>query len=179
MIRRTAATPALLFPVALLCILFLAGPQEAGAQVKPEPLAENANWKSHSYVSDGSKVCYMHAKPGKSEGNYKRRGAPNIMVTRRQGTRTTEEVSVTSGYPYPEGKPVKVTIDGRRFNFDLTHGEHAWVSDEEADATLVKAMIRGRELKVRGVSLKNTYSEDTYSLIGFTKIHDAIVRACP
>ena len=178
MIRRIAVTPALLVP-AFLCISLLAGPQDAGAQVKPEPLAENSNWRSHSYVSDGSKVCYMHAKPAKSTGNYKRRGTPNIMVTRRRGSRTTEEVSVTSGYPYPEGKPVKVTIDGRNFNFDLTHGEHAWVSDEEADSTVVKAMIRGRELKVRGVSLKNTYSEDSYSLIGFTKIHDSIVRACP
>ena len=178
MIRRIAKAPALLF-AAFLCVPLLAGPQGADAQVKPEPLAENANWKSHSYVSDGSKVCYMHAKPQKSAGNFKRRGAPNIMVTRRQGSRTTEEVSVTSGYPYPDSKPVRVTIDGRRFNFDLTHEEHAWVSDEQEDATVVKAMIRGRELKVRGVSLKDTYSEDTYSLIGFTKIHDAIVRACP
>ena len=178
MIGRIAAAPALLFSAAL-AVSLLAGPQGADAQMKPEPLAEHPNWKSHTYVGDGSKVCYMHAKPAQSTGNYKRRGVPNIMVTRRQGSRTTEEVSVTSGYPYPDGKPVKVTIDGRRFNFDLIHGEHAWVSDEETDATVVKAMIRGRELKVRGVSLKNTFSEDTYSLIGFTKIHDAIVRACP
>ena len=178
MIRRIAKAPALLF-AAFLCVALLAGAEQGHAQVKPEPLAENANWKSHTYVSDGSKVCYMHAKPAKSTGNYKRRGAPNLMVTRRQGSRTTEEVSVTSGYPYPEGKAVKVTIDGRRYNFDLTHAEHAWVSDEEDDATVVKAMIRGRELKVRGVSLKDTFSEDTYSLIGFTKIHDAIIRACP
>ena len=155
------------------------GLQGADAQVKPELLAENANWKAHSFVRDGNRVCYMHAKPAKSTGDYKRRGAPNVMVTRRQGTRTTEEVSVTSGYPYPEEKPVKVTIDGRQYDFDLTHGEHAWVSDESADATLVRAMIRGREFRVRGVSLKGTYSEDSYSLIGFTKIHDAIVKACP
>ena len=143
MIRRIAKAPALSF-AAFLCIALLAGAERSHAQVKPEPLAENANWKSHTYVSDGSKVCYMHAKPAKSTGNYKRRGAPNIMVTRRQGSRTTEEVSVTSGYPYPEDKAVRVTIDGRRYNFDLTHGEHAWVSDEEDDATVVKAMIRGQ-----------------------------------
>ena len=178
MIRRIAATPALLLS-AVLCVSLLFGPHGAEAQVKPEPLAENAHWRAHTYVRDGTKVCYMHSKPTKSQGNYKRRGAPNVMVTRRQGSRTTEEVSVTSGYPYPEGKAVKVTIDGRQFNFDLTHGENAWVRDEAADATVVKAMIRGREMKVRGVSLKNTYSEDSYSLIGFTKIHDAIARACP
>ena len=153
MIRRIAVTPALLFS-AVLCVSLLAGPLGAEAQVKPEPLAENAHWKAHSYMRDGTKVCYMHSKPTRSKGTYKRRGAPNVMVTRRQGSRTTEEVSVTSGYPYPEGKAVKVTIDGRQFNFDLTHGEHAWVSDEAADATVVKAMICGREFKVRGVSLK-------------------------
>ena len=178
MIGRTSAKTAFLVP-ALLCAALLAGPQGADAQVKPEPLASNATWKAHSFVRDGGKVCYMHAKPASSKGNFKRRGAPNVMVTRRQGSRTTEEVSVTSGYPYPDGKAVRVTIDGRRFDFDLTHGEHAWVNDEAADATVVKAMIRGRALKVRGVSLKNTYSEDTYSLIGFTKIHNAIRKACP
>ena len=178
MIGRIAAWMAFLFP-ALLCASLLAEPQGAAAQVKPEPLASNENWKAHSFVRDGNKVCYMHAKPAKSKGNYKRRGAPNVMVTRRQGSRTTEEVSVTSGYPYPEGKAVRVTIDGRRFNFNLTHNEHAWMDDEAGDATVVEAMVRGRELMVRGVSLKNTYSEDTYSLIGFTKIHDALARACP
>ena len=178
MIGRIAVKPALLFSAALSVALF-ANLAATDAQVKPEPLASNANWQAHSFVRDGNKVCYMHAKPAQSKGNYTRRGAPNVMVTRRQGSTTTEEVSVTSGYPYPEDKPVKVTIDGRRYNFDLTHGEHAWVREEEADATIVRAMIRGREFKVRGVSLKGTYSEDSYSLIGFTKIHDAIVAACP
>ena len=178
MIARFAVRPALFF-LAVLCAALFADLPVTEAQVKPEALASNAQWQAHSFVRDGNKVCYMHAKPTKSKGNYSRRGAPNVMVTRRLGSRTTEEVSVTSGYPYPEDKPVKVTIDGRRYNFDLTHGEHAWVSAEEADATLVRAMVRGRELKVRGVSLKGTYSEDSYSLIGFTKIHDAIVAACP
>lgn len=178
MTGRISAWTALLFP-ALLCAFLLADPQWAAAQVKPEPLAANENWRAHSFVGDGNKVCYMHATPARSKGNFTRRGAANVMVTRRQGGRTTEEVSVTSGYPYPEGKPVKVSIDGRSFNFDLTHDEHAWLNDEGGDAAVVRAMIRGRELKVRGVSLKNTYSEDSYSLIGFTKIHDAIVRACP
>ena len=178
MIGRITARMAFLFP-AILCAALLAEPRWADAQPKPEPLAANANWKSHSYISDGNKVCYMHARPANSKGNFKRRGAPNIMVTRRQGSRTTEEVSVSSGYPYPRGKPVKVTIDGRRFNFDVTLGEHAWITDESADVTVIKAMIRGRELMVRGVSLKNTYSEDSYSLIGFTDIHKAIRKACP
>ena len=179
MIRRVAAKLAFLPLMTVLCAALLADFSGAEAQVKPEPLASNANWKAHSFVQDGNKVCYMHAKPVDSKGNYKRRGAPNVMVTRREGSRTTEEVSVTSGYPYPEGKGVKVVIDGRRFDFDLTQGEHAWVVESQMDADVVKAMVRGREMKVSGVSLRGTRSEDTYSLIGFTNIRKAIVAACP
>ena len=179
MIRRIATAPALVF-AAFLCIALLAGAERSHAQVKPEPLADNANWKSHTYVSDGSKVCYMHAKPAKSTGNYKRRGAPNIMVTRRQGSRTTEEVSVTSGYPYPEGKPVKVTIDGRRYNFDLTHEEHAWVRRRGGRRHRRQGHDpRPRAEGARGCRSRTPSPRDTYSLIGFTKIHDAISRACP
>ena len=104
MIGRLNAKTAFLVP-ALLCAALLAGPQGADAQVKPEPLASNATWKAHSFVRDGSRVCYMHAKPANSKGNFKRRGAPNVMVTRRQGSRTTEEVSVTSDTPIPMGRP--------------------------------------------------------------------------
>ena len=176
--RPVAATPKLLFS-AVLCLSLLAGLQGTDAQETREPLAENANWSAHGLVRDGNKICYMYAHPSKSKGDYKRRGVPNVMVALRQGARTTQEVSVTSGYPYPKGKAVKVTIDGRQFNFDLIHREHAWVRDEGADITVVRAMIRGRDMKVRGVSLKNTYSEDSYSLMGFTEIYDAIVEACP
>ena len=117
MIRRIAATPALLV-LAFLCISLLAGPQEADAQVKPEPLAENSNWKSHSYVSDGSKVCYMHAKPAKSTGNYKRRGTPNIMVTRRRGRQDDRRGERDLGIPLSRGEACEG--DHRRAQFSTS-----------------------------------------------------------
>ena len=185
MIERLAART-LLLP-ALCCASLLLAPHAAPAQTLLEQLAENGAWKAYTYVEDGSTVCFMFTKPPKftltnptkEEGNYTRRGEPNVMVTRRKASRTTEEVSVTSGYPYRKDKPVRVEIDGNAFEFDLIHEEHAWVSDAGADAKLVKAMIRGAKMTVRGVSQKGTYSFDSYSLMGFSKTRDAIVQTCP
>ena len=39
-------------------------------------------------------------------------------------------------------------------------------------------MRRGTDMTVRGTSSKNTYSLDTYSLLGFTAAYDAMVEAC-
>lgn len=177
MIERLAART-LLLP-ALCCASLLLAPHAAPAQTLPEQLAENGAWKAYTYVENGSTVCYMYTEPAKEEGNYTRRGEPNVMVTRRKASRTTEEVSVTSGYPYRKGEPVRVKIDGGAFEFDLIHEEHAWASDAGADAKLVKAMIRGAKMTVRGVSQKGTYSLDSYSLMGFSKTRDAIVQTCP
>ena len=177
MIERLAART-LLLP-ALCCASLLLAPHAAPAQTLPEQLAENGAWKAYTYVENGSTVCYMYTEPAKEEGNYTRRGEPNVMVTRRKASRTTEEVSVTSGYPYRKDKPVRVEIDGNAFEFDLIHEEHAWASDAGADAKLVKAMIRGAKMTVRGVSQKGTYSLDSYSLMGFSKTRDAIVQTCP
>lgn len=177
MTERLAARTFLL--PALCCASLLLAPHAAPAQTLPEQLAENGAWKAYTYVEDGSTVCYMYTEPAKEEGNYTRRGEPNVMVTRRQASGTTEEVSVTSGYPYRKGEPVRVKIDGGAFEFDLIHEEHAWASDAGADAKLVKAMIRGAKMTVRGVSQKGTYSLDSYSLMGFSKTRDAIVQTCP
>jgi hypothetical protein len=39
-------------------------------------------------------------------------------------------------------------------------------------------MKRGTDMTVRGTSVKNTYSLDTYSLLGFTAAYKAMIDAC-
>jgi hypothetical protein len=39
-------------------------------------------------------------------------------------------------------------------------------------------MKRGNDMSVRGTSVKDTYSVDTYSLLGFTRADEAMVAAC-
>ena len=162
----------------LIAAFALLNADYANAQT-PAKLMDSGNWLAYTLDDQGSKTCYMYSTPTKSDGNYKRRGDPHAMVTRRQGGKTIEEVSVTAGYPFKEGKAVEVKIDGRPFNFGITHKEHAWANDDKEDRAAVKAMIKGITMSVRGTSQKGTFSVDTYSLKGFTATHNAIVKACP
>lgn len=169
--------PALLsLPILMLALGLSAG--HVSAQT-PVELANNGNWRAYLLEDEGSKTCYMYSQPKKQEGNYTRRGDPYAMVTRRIGTRTVEEVSVTSGYPYNESAKVKVKIDGKQFEFGIMHNEHAWADDDNEDRAVIEAMIKGIDMSVRGTSKKDTFSMDTYSLKGFTATHKAIVNACP
>ena len=151
----------------------------AGGALAQEELGKNGAWVAYTYEEGGKLTCYMYSQPTKKEGNYKKRGDPHAMVTRRRGSAVVEEVSVTSGYPYKEKTKIKVQIDGWGFKFGIVQDEHAWADNADEDKAAVKAMIRGKKLTVRGTSRKDTYSLDTYSLKGFTKTHKAMVKACP
>ncbi|MDA0228784.1 MAG: invasion associated locus B family protein [Proteobacteria bacterium] len=151
----------------------------AGQALAQEELSKNGAWTAFTYKEGGKLTCYMYAQPTKQEGNYTKRSAPNAMITRRRGSVVVEEVSVTSGYPYKDGSPISLQIDGRGFKFGIIQDEHAWANNADEDKVAVQAMIRGSNLTVRGTSRKDSYSLDTYSLKGFSKTHKAIVKACP
>jgi hypothetical protein len=147
----------------------------ASAQT-PEFLGTHRDWNVYAFTEDGQKICYMASEPTKQEGNYTRRGSPAVLVTRRPNPRV-DEVSVQPGYSYLEGSEVEVDIGNRKFAL-FTRGEHAWTKSEEEDQALIEAMKRGSDMTVRGTSTKNTFSLDTYSLLGFTAAYQAMVAAC-
>jgi hypothetical protein len=159
----------------IIVLAFYGNLQQANGQ---KMLSKNGSWASYTYEKGGTLTCYMYTKPVKKTGNYKKRDEPNLMVTRRSPN-AIEEVSITSGYPYKKGVPVKINIDGKKINFRLIENEHAWADSPEQDKAMIKAMIKGNKLVVRGTSRKGTYSQDSYTLKGFTASYKAIVKACP
>ena len=47
-----------------------------------------------------------------------------------------------------------------------------------AIAMIIKAMRAGNTLVVKGTSSRGTLTTDTYSLKGFTAVHNALNKAC-
>ena len=166
----------LFFGITIIIVFMLYGNIEQAKGQKM--LSENGRWASYTYEEGGTLTCYMYTQPIKKTGNYKKRDEPNLMVTRR-GSNAVEEVSITSGYPYKKGVPVKINIDGKKINFSFIENEHAWADSPKQDKAMISAMIKGNKLVVRGTSRKGTYSQDSYSLKGFTASYKAIVKACP
>ena len=145
----------------------------------PQPLGSYRDWHAYTFTGDetNGKICYVASVPTEQEGNYTRRGNPAVLVTRRPGGDGVDEVSVQPGYSYLGGSEVTVKIDDDTFTL-FTQGEHAWARTPEDDRALIEAMKRGRTMEVHGTSTKETFSDDTYSLLGFTRAYETMVEAC-
>jgi hypothetical protein len=161
---------------ALLACLVTLLPTLALAQT-PQFLGTYRDWNVYAFTENDEKICYMASEPKKEEGNYTRRDNPAVLVTRRPGPKVVDEVSVQPGYSYLDDSEVEVAIATNKFQM-FTRGEHAWTKSEDADKALITAMKRGSDMTVRGTSVKNTFSLDTYSLLGFTAAYEAMIAAC-
>jgi hypothetical protein len=172
MTGRTSSVSILL---GLVLLVLTAG--SAAAQ-SPQFLGSFRDWNVYRFEDGDQAICYMASEPKKQEGNYTRRGSPAVLVTRRPGPRAVDEVSVQPGYSYLDGSEVQVEVDRNRRFMLFTRGEHAWTKSEDADQALIRAMRGGTDMTVRGTSTRNTFSLDTYSLLGFTAAYEAMIAAC-
>jgi hypothetical protein len=171
-----------IFPIHLFILVFLAaglfasGPSVARAQ-GIERLGDYGDWSAFQFTENGGKACYMASQPKKAEGEYKKRGDVYAIVTHRPAEKLRDEVSILAGYAYKEGSAVTVAIGDQSFDL-FTQGDGAWAKDKKGDEALVMAMIKGRDMVIKGTSSRGTETIDTYSLNGFTKAYEAIGKAC-
>lgn len=160
--------------VAAVAVLLVAlGANTASAQ---QFNSTHGDWNVYTIMQKGKKVCYMASSPKKKKGNYTKRGEPYLLVTGID--KNVDEVSVSSGYGYKVGVEVSAVVDNKNTYKMFTKGELAWAYDTKQDQEMIAAMKKGSNIKIRGTSTKGTYSEDSYSLSGFSKAYDKIKSVC-
>lgn len=160
--------------LAALLAATLAAPALAAA---PRFVGTFQDWNVYTVDNQGGLLCYAASEPKKEEGNYTRRGSPAVIVAKLPGDAPNEQVSAQPGYSFKDGSSAEVTIDDRSFRM-FTRGEHAWASTAADDDAIIGAMKKGKTMKVRGTSTRDTWSLDTYSLNGFTAAYNAMRDAC-
>ncbi len=159
---------------ALLVLALAVAPAQAQGTKR---LGDFGDWSAFEFAESGKAACYMVSYPTKAEGDYKKRGETHAVVTHRPAENRRDEVSFVAGYTYKNDSEVKITI-GRRSHKLFTQGDGAWTPNAKSDKALVKAMIRGQTMVVKGVSSRGTKTTDTYSLTGCAKAYAAINKAC-
>ncbi|MDX2142753.1 MAG: invasion associated locus B family protein [Rhodospirillaceae bacterium] len=140
-------------------------------------ISTHGKWTAYSFQEDGQAVCYMAAKPIKSEGAYKARGEVLLMVTHRPAEKANDVLSLVAGYAYKQDTDATVQVGSRKFDL-FTFNDRAWARDGATDKALVAAMTKGKSMTVRGSSSRGTLTTDTFSLQGFTAAYKAIGTAC-
>ena len=157
-------------------LILALGIAQAAAQ-EPSLVKTFEKWSVYTVQGSGGKTCFMASDPSNQDGNFKTRDAPSLMVARLPGRPPAEQVSMQPGYTFQAGSKVNARIDGRPFQM-FTQGGHAWAQTAGDDRAMIDAMRRGSRISLRGTSTRGTYSEDTYSLAGFTAAFEAMRNAC-
>jgi len=149
----------------------------SGVAIAQTVLGTHGKWEALTEKEGGKPVCYMGSMPTKATGKYKKRGDSYVLITHRPGDKSTNVVSIQAGYTYKPGSETEITVGKKKFKL-FTDGGHAFAYDSKTDNELVKSMIRGTVMIVKGTSSRGTLTTDTYSLKGFTAAYKAISRAC-
>ncbi len=152
-------------------------PLAATAQGAIKQIDRFEKWSAHLLTENKTRVCFVHSEPTKKLGQYAKRGEVFVQITHRPRANVTNEVGFTAGYAYKTDSDAVVEVDGKKFTL-FTHKNGAWAADAKTDKALVRAMMKGRQMIIRGTSARGTKTVDTYSLIGFTRAYKAIGAAC-
>ena len=142
-----------------------------------ERLGDFNDWSAFRFTENGAKACYMASQPVKHEGKYSERGDIYALVTHWPAEKTRDEVSIVIGYKFQKDSLVDVSIGGKAFKL-FTRDDVAWTPNADEDSRLVKSMIRGAQMVVKGTSWRGTKTVDTYSLKGFTAAYNKITETC-
>ena len=147
----------------------------------PKPLHSFESWTAVELNQSSGKICYAFVRPTSSEPKAAKRGDIMMVVTHRPAAKRHDEVSYRSGYPFKDGAPVMVDVDGKKFQFFTrpeVDPEAAWAHDPAADKAIIAGMKAGKTLKVRGTSARGTETIDAFSLAGFAPAYAEIGKAC-
>lgn len=135
------------------------------------------DWNVLTTVINSKKVCYIASTPVSKDGTVAKRNDPYILVSWFDGRKP--EVSISAGYHYKKGSGVRFTTDKQQFLLTKIQGELAWTNREEEDRKLVSAMKSDLTLEVYAESEDSSqYSIDNYSLRGFTKSFEEMIKLC-
>jgi invasion protein IalB len=159
---------------AFLILASTAAPTLAWAE--PQALGSYDAWSAYVSKEKTDQICYISAKPVKSEGKFTKRGGVFAEVTHRPAEHRTGVFTLLSGYTFKTGAPATLTVNGTNFTL-FTRGDAAFAQDAD-DPKIVAAMRGGSEMTFTGTSSKATEIKDTFSLKGLETAYAAINKAC-
>ncbi|MFQ5438736.1 MAG: invasion associated locus B family protein [Paracoccaceae bacterium] len=153
----------------------------AGAQDSTNRVDAKTDWSV--FVEDSPKECWVVSAPKSSvntrEGKVVAVTRSDILffVSFRPENNVKGEVSFTGGYPFKEGTTVNLKIGSASYEL-FVDGEWAWPASEADDSKITTSMKRGAKAVISAVSSRNTRTEDTFSLLGFTAALEDAERRC-
>ncbi|MEP2532323.1 invasion associated locus B family protein [Shimia sp.] len=151
--------------------------------VSENQVAAMTDWSVFEHKEGDKRECWA-VSTAKESVNTKggrvvavRRSDILLMVSFLPHMKVAGQLGFTGGYPFASGSNVNVDIDGNTFAM-ITEGEWAWPASSGDDAKIIAAMKRGTKAKLSARSSRNTQTEDSFSLLGFTAAVEDAEKRC-
>ena len=135
------------------------------------------DWETIVLKNDSGIVCFAQSKPVLQTPKNNPREA-RLFVTFRPNEKIIDEISITSGYEFNKKNSIIAKSGKKKYKFDITKENFAWMADSKKEKKMVKTMKKGSRIMITGYNQKGSQTIDHYSLIGFTKAYGAAKKNC-
>ena len=135
------------------------------------------DWETMVLKNDTGIVCFAQSKPVLQTPKNNPREA-RLFVTFRPNEKIIDEISITSGYEFNNQNSIIAKSGKKKYKFDITKENFAWMADNKKEKKMIKTMKKGSRIMITGYNQKGSQTIDHYSLIGFTKAYGAAKKNC-
>ena len=135
------------------------------------------DWEAMVIAEQASKVCFAQSAPVLQAPKSNLREA-RMFVSFRPGEKVSNEISITGGYEFNNKNSITATSGKSKYKFDIAQEGFAWIADNKLENKMIKTMKKGSRIMITGYNQKGSQTIDHYSLLGFTKAHNAAKKAC-
>jgi len=135
------------------------------------------DWETIILKNDSGNVCFAQTKPVLQSPKNNPRDA-RLFVTFRPNDKIIDEISITAGYEFNSKNSIIAKSGKKKYKFDITQENFAWMADNKKEKKMIKTMKKGSRIMVTGYNQKGSQTIDHYSLLGFTKAYSAAKKNC-
>ena len=135
------------------------------------------DWETIVLKNDTGIVCFAQSKPVLQTPKNNPREA-RLFVTFRPNEKIIDEISITSGYEFNNQNSIIAKSGKKKYKFDITKENFAWMADNKKEKKMVKTMKKGSRIMITAYNQEGSQTIDHYSLLGFTKAYGAAKKNC-
>ena len=135
-----------IIPILIFSLFFM---NNVNAEIKIEKRFKM--WESQYSGKGKDKICFAVSIPTKMSPANLNRAESRIFVTFRPNDGVSNEISVTTGYPFKKKSDVNVNVGNAQFKFE-TKGNFAWMTSLDDELKMIRAMKKANKAQVIGVS---------------------------
>lgn len=160
----------------LSAVVFVSLATSLPALGTPTAIGRFKDWTVFTDTSDGEAVCYAATEATDKAPKSSRHGDVWFYVTSWKSGRIKAQPSLKVGYDLRQDLPASARI-GRATWSLFSAGNEAFAHDKD-DASVLRALKRGSELRIEAISERNTQVAYHFSLAGSSAAIDQAAAAC-